>query len=764
MDALATTDQQETAFSDFLKTKPIPVPSVLDLIQKSQDPNQRSKWISALIQALYTNQEFDGLYVAVRAFYEELPQGLLPTQIRDYLMKICKNRMDKAFLKAADFGGRNVPLSESIRRFDLLRSMKPGLQIIDKAWGFGVVTRIDDFYSKVTVDFTNNPHHGLSFSTVCETVSIASPDHLYTKAHNHPDEIADMKKNSPKELVKLTLKSFGNMSVQRLETVLKEAGLVTDKEWKNFWSKARTELKKDKLVELPARRSENIILNEEVETYGDEWFEAFAENHEPDDILKKIDEVVEAREFKNLTEEEKGKIQDRLYFALKAAENASPERYAKIAVKIYNFGLDVPSAEQAAEQPADESADEEMPPTAKEMREALWEDKDYITAAKGLSVKDIKLMVEFLLQGENKATAQETFLEDLPEMPYSLLNEVLLALKNEIECKKRCIELLNQPKAPYTLVKWLFANRKELFKEQPKKKAEKDAGAAEPTEETENAVPEHLIESSDLLRLLLGHAIAMMENSLAGEDLRMQNYIKECFNSNKWLEGIFKELNANDKVFLFERIQASHAWDPSSHRTLLGRMLEIDKKTLQSHKIVKKAVKVLARLTSWRSFKERQQAYAHLIEVELPKNSNDIAVARGYGDLSENFEYESAKDLQRQLHKRQEEYQKDLKAVKGTDFANAPTDKVGPGTTVTIRLEDETTAVYTILGEWDSDEDLNIISNRTRMAKALMGKSVGEKAMTPSASGDIPATIEKIEPLSETIKAWIATDPSPIKS
>lgn len=739
MDALGTTDQQETAFSDFLQTKPIPVPSALDLIQGAQDNNQKNKWIAALIQALYRNQEFDGLYAAVRAFHDALPQGLLPTQIRDYLMKICKNRMDKAFLKAADFGGRNVPLSESIRRFDLLRSMKPGMQIIDKAWGFGVVMRIDDFYSKMTVDFKNNPHHGLSFSTVCETVSIASPNHLYTIAHNHPEQIREMKANDPKELVKLTLKSFGNMSIQRMETLLINAGLVTEKEWKSFWSRARNDLKKDKLVELPARRADNIILNDEVETYGDEWFEGLSKDHEPDDILKKIDEVVEEKEFKNLTDAEKAIIQDRLSFTLEAARNSKPDRYAKISAKIYNFGFTEPPAES--------------------MREELWDDKNYITAAKELSVKDVKLMVEFLLRGENRAAAQTTFLEDLPDMPYSLLNEVLLALKDGRDCQARCVDLLNQPKAPYTLVKWLFANRRALIKYGPEKKAP----AAEEGEEATRPEPP-IIPASDLLRLLLGHAITMMENTLVGEDLRMQNYVKECFDSNKWLEGIFKELNADDKIFLFERIQASHAWDPSSHRTLLGRMLEIDKKTLQSHKIVKRVVKEIARLTSWRSFKERQQAYAHLIEVELPKNSNDIAVARGYGDLSENFEYESAKDLQRQLQKRQEELQRDLKTVKGTDFANSPTDKVGPGTTVTIRLENGTTSAYTILGEWDSDEDLNIISNRTRMAKALLGKSVGDKAITPSVTGDILATIEKIEPLNETIKAWIATDPSPIKS
>jgi transcription elongation GreA/GreB family factor len=74
-----------------------------------------------------------------------------------------------------------------------------------------------------------------------------------------------------------------------------------------------------------------------------------------------------------------------------------------------------------------------------------------------------------------------------------------------------------------------------------------------------------------------------------------------------------------------------------------------------------------------------------LVEVDLPKNSHDIAVARSYGDLRENFEYQAAKDLQRQLLQRQAEMQIELKTVKGTDFADAPCNKVGSGTTVVLR-------------------------------------------------------------------------------
>ena len=165
------------------------------------------------------------------------------------------------------------------------------------------------------------------------------------------------------------------------------------------------------------------------------------------------------------------------------------------------------------------------------------------------------------------------------------------------------------------------------------------------------------------------------------------------------------------------------------------------------------------RWTSWRSLKERQLLYKRLVEEELPKNSHDIAVARSYGDLRENFEYQAAKDFQRQLLQRQDEMQQELKHVKGNDFTDVPCDKVGPGTTVVLRMEDGSQRTYTILGEWDRDERLNIISNKTRLAQNLEGRACGDTVAVPSPAGDETARIEALLPLDETIRAWIRSSP-----
>ena len=101
-----------------------------------------------------------------------------------------------------------------------------------------------------------------------------------------------------------------------------------------------------------------------------------------------------------------------------------------------------------------------------------------------------------------------------------------------------------------------------------------------------------------------------------------------------------------------------------------------------------------ARLTSLRSYRERQALLTKIITQAIPKNRNDIAIARSFGDLRENFEYKSAKETQGILLHRQAELESQLASVKATDFEQFSTSVAGPGTSVTVRQADGKTTKY----------------------------------------------------------------------
>jgi transcription elongation GreA/GreB family factor len=67
---------------------------------------------------------------------------------------------------------------------------------------------------------------------------------------------------------------------------------------------------------------------------------------------------------------------------------------------------------------------------------------------------------------------------------------------------------------------------------------------------------------------------------------------------------------------------------------------------------------------------------------------------------------------------------------------------------------------YTILGELDSDETLNIISCRTRLAAALLGRSMGDQVELPAEKGVIVATVAAISVMDDAVCAWLAEIPT----
>jgi len=139
----------------------------------------------------------------------------------------------------------------------------------------------------------------------------------------------------------------------------------------------------------------------------------------------------------------------------------------------------------------------------------------------------------------------------------------------------------------------------------------------------------------------------------------------------------------------------------------------------------------------------------------MPANVKRIEFAKSYGDLSENAEYQYAKDEQRALMQKQTLMQADLEAVKPGDFADASTEFASPGTTVRIETPDGE-KTYHILGEWDNDLALGILSSRTKLAQNMLGKKPGEEFELPGADGaPLRGRIAAVEPLPAAIKEWM---------
>jgi transcription elongation GreA/GreB family factor len=152
-------------------------------------------------------------------------------------------------------------------------------------------------------------------------------------------------------------------------------------------------------------------------------------------------------------------------------------------------------------------------------------------------------------------------------------------------------------------------------------------------------------------------------------------------------------------------------------------------------------------IVSWPSLKRRQAELEEIVTKKIPQNSKDIGIARGYGDLKENHEFKSAREMQGILTRQKAELELDLARAEATDFTNADTSKVTLGTMVTIKdAASGEEHAYTILGAWDGDLSKGIISYQTAVARALLNRTVGDQIELPAGEGgNRQVTIEKIE-------------------
>jgi len=138
----------------------------------------------------------------------------------------------------------------------------------------------------------------------------------------------------------------------------------------------------------------------------------------------------------------------------------------------------------------------------------------------------------------------------------------------------------------------------------------------------------------------------------------------------------------------------------------------------------------------------------HLKNVERPNITKEIAEARDKGDLSENAEYDAAKEAQGLLEARIAKLENDVANARVLDEADMDTSTVHLLTKVTIKnTENGMKTTYVIVSETEADLAAKKMSATSPMGKGLLGKSVGEIADIDVPNGIMHFEIIKIERL-----------------
>jgi transcription elongation factor GreA len=127
-------------------------------------------------------------------------------------------------------------------------------------------------------------------------------------------------------------------------------------------------------------------------------------------------------------------------------------------------------------------------------------------------------------------------------------------------------------------------------------------------------------------------------------------------------------------------------------------------------------------------YEEKQRQLTHIMDVDVPANSNEIAFALSLGDLRENAEYKAAKERQEILNSTVAKLKDEIERAQLFDPAGVNTEKVSFGTkTVLLNQSSGAEEEYTILGPWESDPENRIISYLSPFGAVMLKKKVGEQ-------------------------------------
>lgn len=144
-------------------------------------------------------------------------------------------------------------------------------------------------------------------------------------------------------------------------------------------------------------------------------------------------------------------------------------------------------------------------------------------------------------------------------------------------------------------------------------------------------------------------------------------------------------------------------------------------------------------------YENLKKEHEYLLNVKRPEILNLIEEARGHGDLSENAEYDAAKEAFQFLQKKVAEIEEMIKNSEIIDYSSTNGDSVSFGCNVTLtNLDTEEQVIYKIVGPYESDIRKGTISITSPLGQALMGKCVGDEVTFKAPGGERTYEVVKV--------------------
>ncbi|MGA9452204.1 MAG: GreA/GreB family elongation factor [Verrucomicrobiia bacterium] len=586
------------------------------------------------------------------------------------------------------------------RHVEPLTKLATGGFCMHRSWGFGRIKTVDTVFARFTIDFPGKPGHTMDLAFAAESLKPISKEHILARKAADLESLRQMAAHHL-DLIKVVLNSYdGRATADQIQQVLVPDVIRDD--WKKWWETTRREMKKDGHFIVPLKKTEPVVYQAQETSLQDRLLADF---RKAKGLKARV--AVAGEVFKNASD-----LTD------KAA--AANEIIATLNTEIASHQRTQPAvALEAVFARDDLHAMAGLPPIEGEITTSqIW-------AQDGVKFGPV---LELIPAAKHHRTL-ESFRAASPDRWIEILRGSLNAVSAKLcrefanlliqegkmdALKETLARLINQHTAGSELLLWLGRDRSDAYAD---------------------------ILGPEVFRAML----TAMERDQFNE--KRSNRLREFILDDHELLG---ELTASADIEVIKdltrALQFSPVFDDMDKRSLLARLVKAHP-AVQSLVSGEQTKQDTALLVSWESLERRKLEYEELVQKKIPANSKEIAIARSYGDLSENHEYKAAKEMQKILMRRKDELETQLTRARGTDFSNARADVAGIGTVVRAAdLDTNEPETFTILGAWDSEPEKGVISYLSPVAQALLNRKVGDEVEFEVHGAKHRHRIEKIEP------------------
>jgi len=566
-----------------------------------------------------------------------------------------------------------------------LENLKPGAFCLHKSWGFGRVAEWNLLLNQIVIDFQGKKGHPMQLQYAADNLTVIPAGHFLARKASDLATVKDQLKSDPVGLVRNILEGFGGAATQLQISEMFLGDLFNEAEWKRWWESTKKLLKKEGFFQIPAKKTEPIKLRGEKVSRADELLAFFKQARQPKEQIAAIDQVVRFHNEFNEPEEQLQPI-------VKAIEESAAKNQRLNPA--LTFELVVSRDDLLARLPQLKTTNAELTLS----RLIFDEESRLATILPNVSSAKERRVLQTLPAALGPRWTERALLlmQERHARMVSQIPKVFAETGQEAELHTALERSIREHSATSETLFWLCKERNETWKD---------------------------LISPDLLAAALG----AMERDQHNENARGSRLRDLLLDDRELIPEMFRNAEMDAARDSMRRLMLTPVFDDLTKRSLLARIIKLYPELGAMITGAQAEEKTEALVVSWSSLHKRKAEYEELIKKKIPENTKEIALARSYGDLSENFEFKAAKQMQAVLMRRKTELEQMLLNARGTAFQSPDTTRVSIGTIVGLRDADSgAEETYTILGAWDGDPDRNIISYQAAIAQALLGHSLGE--------------------------------------